>query len=321
MQFLVGDRVNTKWAVRHAQSRFSLKRRPLLESGDRIFTIGSCFAAEIRAALNEAGFQVGPDYSQVSLDTQKQHIEFEFDDRPQMNYYNTFSIRQEFERCCGVWTCDKNDFWKNRDRIWTDNGVVFQDPYRREIYAKSPEDLFNITTQLDKIITDAFQSAKLFVVTLGLVEVWRKKNNGLVACKHPGYGKGGRGGGASETEFHYSTYLENLENLRTIAGLVAKNRPDAHVVFTVSPIPLARTFTDNDVFVATTEGKAILRAAVGEVEREMENVTYFPAYEIVHSIGNAFESDDGRHVRRDVVKLILDIFMATHVAQRRQEAS
>ena len=107
----------------------------------------------------------------------------------------------------------------------------------------------------------------VFFMTMGMAEVFRNKQSGKIACQKPGYAKGG---GEEQTEFHMSSYEENYANLRRIVEIITQVRPDARIVFTVSPVPLARTFSDNDIVAANTEGKSILRAAIGAIARGEE---------------------------------------------------
>lgn len=82
---------------------------------------------------------------------------------------------------------------------------------------------------------------------------------------------------------------------------------------TVSPVPLARTFSDNDILTANTEGKRILRAALGALARDCQAVTYFPSYELVMAnYPVSFRDDDGRHVDNWIVSKIVETFRKAH---------
>jgi hypothetical protein len=144
-----------------------------------------------------------------------------------------------------------------------------------------------------------------------MTEVFRIKANGLIAGQKPTYFGGG---GADETELYESGYLENLENLEAIRTVVKSLNPNARMIVTVSPVPLERTFTNRDIVVANTEGKAILRAVLGEFTRRHDDVTYFPAFEMVTSLGEkAYMPGDLRHVNPSVVDLIMQSFALAHV--------
>jgi len=57
------------------------------------------------------------------------------------------------------------------------------------------------------------------------------------------------------------------------------------IIFTLSPIPMAFTFSENDVVVANRYSKSLLRSSI-ENFIDNKNVFYFPSFEIVFdSIG------------------------------------
>ena len=72
-------------------------------------------------------------------------------------------------------------------------------------------------------------------------------------------------------------------------------------------MPLTATATDNHVFVANTYSKSALRAACEQVSREEDNVSYFPAFEIVTGMGaqDHFLSDR-RNVSDAGIKAVVD---------------
>ncbi len=299
---------NFNWRRWIDEGSFTIPKNPLINQSDRVFTIGSCFAREVRKALINRQVHCLPDYAQVTIDDTRYVVD-QLPHELHMNYYNTFTIRQEFERCIGAWQPSSDDIWEIKDPFWN-GGTAYQDPYRRAVFARTPEDLSIASEMATKQITKGFQDASAVFITLGLVEVWRKKNNGKFACQEPGYQ---RGGGADETEFHLSTFSENFENLTEIVSMVRQHKKrETPIVVTVSPVPLGRTWSSKDVFEANVQSKATLRAVAGEVAGKFDNVTYFPSYEIALALGaNAFEVD-GRHVRPQVVGHIMDAFLKAH---------
>lgn len=109
------------------------------------------------------------------------------------------------------------------------------------------------------------------------------------------------------------SYEENYANLKRIVEIIQQVRPNARIVMTVSPVALARTFGDQDIVSANSEGKSILRAAVGAIAREFDAVTYFPSYELVMANSPfSFREDDGRHVASWIVSKIVKTFKAAH---------
>jgi hypothetical protein len=293
--------------------KFKWKSNFLTEKSNiEIFTIGSCFANELRAYLQKKSkIKVHPYVSSKILNTfhdmSKEVSSWgKWDGSSNLQYYNTFSIKQEIEKAAGLWKQDIHDFWS----IQTERkGVVFQDPYRRRIFANSLENIFKLSQSIDNSIKTGLSKADIVILTLGLTEVWIKKDNGMVACCEPGYCGGG---GFTETNFHASTFLENYNNISTSIDILLKIFNVSHIIITVSPIPLGRTFRDADVFCANVESKSILRAVASEVSNNHERVHYFPSYEMTVFDKNSF-LDDGRHIKESKVKQIMDFFEQIHL--------
>jgi hypothetical protein len=97
-----------------------------------------------------------------------------------------------------------------------------------------------------------------------------------------------------------------------IVELITAAKPNARIFCTVSPVPLKRTFSGDDIFVANSLSKATLRTVLVEIAAAQPNVTYFPSYEAVISGGDAAWEGDGRHVQRPVVEAITQTFVKTY---------
>ena len=81
-------------------------------------------------------------------------------------------------------------------------------------------------------------------------------------------------------------------------------------MFTVSPVALAETWTGEDVVRANLQSKATLRAAVGQLCRELPGIAYWPSFEFAMA-GGVFK-EDGRHVKAIAVEEIVSGFLQTH---------
>jgi hypothetical protein len=79
----------------------------------------------------------------------------------------------------------------------------------------------------------------------------------------------------------------------------------------VSPIPLVATKTLQNVLVASSYSKAVLRAVVGDIEQQHENVAYFPSFEIINSPASLgqYLSDDLREVTENGVEHVMSCFL------------
>ncbi len=311
--FEISDEANDSWRFFHQHRRLTLPREPMFTQDDTFFTAGSCFAVEIRKALRQRGLCCAPDYRRIAFNPASVKIG-SLPERENMNLYNTFSIRQEAERAAGLWSQDDDDIWTLPDRILKNGrvvqgqGTVYQDPYQRLVFATDKPALIEAIKALGAATSEGLRRASAIVITLGLTEVFVKADNNLVANQTPLYG---RGGGEAETRFHASSYNENLENVERTIALLKTLNPSARVVISVSPVPLERTFSGDDVYVATMRSKSILLAVAREICSRHDHCYYFPSYEFVSSLGSAaFQDKDGRHVKIEVVDEIVRSFIA-----------
>ena len=310
--FLATDaRIHDKWESFWDRRQITIPEKKLFTADDRIFTVGSCFAYEIKKALIEHGVTCLPDYAHMQPDRSRVRLEND-EDVPlfHLQHYNTYTVLGEFERIAGLWTQDPDDYWTvTRGSPWRGE-TAYQDPYRRRLYGRTVEDLHAINAELDDVYRQGFNEATAFFFTFGMTEVFRQKGNGRVVCQRPLYAGGG---GLDETEFYMSSYADNLANIEKLIRIIRSAKPDAKIVMTVSPVPLARSFSGRDVTIATTESKAILRAVLGEVSRR-HDVLYFPSYEAItwQGIDQVFGGYDNRHVHDEKVHNIMKAFVEAH---------
>ena len=308
VQLKASDRANTKFAEFAQSGTITIKRQPVFSRSDVFFTMGSCFAEEIRIALTQRRIACVPRYRDIVFDPAVVKVDT-LPDREHMNFYNTFTVRLQIEQLLGLWEQPPDDHWlvrRAKDLPWGKSG--YQDPYRRLTYAQTSELLASTIAIVNRVMREGFEEATAFIFTFGMTEVFINANSGKVAAQKPLYAGGG---GEKETTLHVSTFQENLENVLATVDLVRSRKPMAPIVLTVSPVALERTFQECDVVTVNTESKSILRAVLGQVARERENVMYLPSFEFVTASGSerAYEADR-RHVRRPVVNEIIDQFFA-----------
>jgi hypothetical protein len=309
----IGDRLNPEWDDSNAGSSISVQREKLITKDTRVFTIGSCFAVEVRKALRKNGIDVYPKYDDIEFDPSRQAIG-KLPARDNVNHYDTFSIRQEFERVLipereSIELYPHLPVKPGADKKHLDGGALFQDPYRKNVVAIGPEDISQMSRRLDRCIRDAVNAADVYVITLGLIEAWRDRETGRYVWSErvrrlvPD---------PERIEFHLSDYQENYENMRWVCDLLRVRFPEKKIVVTVSPVGLRKTFTGSDIVVANNYSKSVLRAVAGRLESELENVIYWPSYEISQKM-NLF-MEDGRHVTGEGVGFIVDNFLRAYTA-------
>jgi hypothetical protein len=152
-----------------------------------------------------------------------------------------------------------------------------------------------------------FNRAECFIITFGLSEIWFDEPTGGVFWRAVPTEKFD----PARHRFRSATQAENLENIQAIYNLIRTHRPDAVIVFTLSPIPLTATFRKISCPVANSASKASLRSALDEFLRTTDHdhrCFYFPSYEIVL---DAFENqfmEDRRHVHQHVLDFNMKVF-------------
>ena len=272
-----------------------------LQPEDRVFAIGSCFARGIEWALVGQGMEV---LSRA----------VEFDSFPAINdelklgftnKYNTFSIYNELR-----WALDPNAEFPRNSVVHIANGT-FYDPHTSP--ALQPGDLDETLRRRELIrsVTRRVSKCRVVVITLGLVEVWRDKTanvfiNQVIPDMLSLY--------PDRYELHVTNFADNLSNLEAIHALLKQfGHHDVRIIVTVSPVPLMATFSAEDVVVANTYSKSLLRAVAQEWAAKYGNVHYFPSYEIVQNSDPRLTwEEDRRHVKGEVVQHIMRLFLRNY---------
>jgi hypothetical protein len=272
--------------TRRTPEFFKTVRLGLLTKETPIASMGSCFAREVKEYLVAAGYN----YVQTATGPNARHGSASWD-----RVYNTFCIRQEFERALGSFA-PRETFWKK--------GEELLDPYRKTVRWADADAMAAELAEHRRTAALALTTAEVVVLTVGVNEIWYSLEDGSVFFQVPPTEVVDR----KRHAFRAATVPENVANLRRAHELLKAANPRAKMIVTVSPVPLHATFRDDaDVISATAESKAILLVAVKEFVRGAADVHYFPSYEIAHSVPEPFE-EDGRHVRRDVVRRIMEVF-------------
>tara|TARA_R100000152_G_C6674180_1_gene109719 strand:- start:147 stop:740 length:594 start_codon:yes stop_codon:yes gene_type:complete len=191
-------------------------------------------------------------------------------------------MRQQFE-----WAFEDKTFSKD---LWYDGDKILNEQ-RNDIkeYTKK-----------------TFQNTDVFVLTLGLSEVWYNKQTNEVFWR-----------GIPKSQFNpdihgfkVSSFKENYDNLEVIYNLIRKHKPNSTIIFSVSPVPLIATFRPNSCITSNSVSKAILRTAVDELYRNKDddNLYYWPSYEVVTDFYTDSYVEDNRHPKQEIIDTIMGEF-------------
>lgn len=275
-----------------------------IAKADKVATAGSCFAQHISKRLRQGGFHflVTEEPATAGEDAQLRGF-YDFSAR-YGNIYTSRQLLQLFDRAYGYFT--------PIDDHWALEGGRFCDPFRPRIEPEGFASLEALRQDRERhlrAVRKMFEDLDVFVFTLGLTECWMSRLDGAAYPLAPGVS-----GGTFDPARHAFVNLTVEEVSKDLQAFLAKLRlvnPKARLILTVSPVPLAATYSDEHVLVATTYSKSVLRVAAEMTERAHEGVLYFPSYEIItgaYARGSYF-ADDLRSVTDEGVSHVMQVFM------------
>ncbi|ESQ76406.1 hypothetical protein ABAC402_04715 [Asticcacaulis sp. AC402] len=268
----------------------------LLKS-DRVFTIGSCFARNIEIYLAKAGMDC------ISLRHTFPGPYYDLGGQDRNGALNAFTPNSMLDV---IRLGDRDD----RETA----GVVqvgdddYVDMMLWGLRSLNGAELASARATLLRAYGEASQ-ADVHVITLGLTESWFDTKDSIYVNRSPGSSiKTARRG--ERFEFHNLTPQQTFAKVdEVIQALRGLGKKQSRIIVTVSPVPLASTFTDRDVVSANAYSKSTLLGAAVAVADNYDFVDYMPSYELVTMSRreDAWE-EDGAHVKSALVGRVVDFF-------------
>jgi 2-polyprenyl-3-methyl-5-hydroxy-6-metoxy-1,4-benzoquinol methylase len=246
----------------------------------RVLAFGSCFAEYFVKFLAQRGYNRW----QLPLE-QHSHSEENLLLALPVTFENIFVIVQQVRWAFGEFTPAAR-LWYTKDKAYFEATEERRDKVRR-----------------------SFEEGDVFVLTLGLSEVWFDRIEDEPMWRTiPSH--------LYEPDRHVCrpvTVAETLAALYELDRLAERFLAGKRFIFTLSPIPLIATFRDQSPITANQSSKAILRAALDEFLGDSKiaqksRYHYFPSYELVFHMFERPFLPDNRHIRPEVAGAILDIF-------------
>ncbi len=278
-----------------------------LQREDKLFAIGSCFARGIETALVGRKMEVlsaAPEFA--SLPT----VGKDMTGPGFTNKYNTFSIYNELR-----WALDPAAECPRESIVDLGDGL-FCDPHITPMLPLANSEETWRRRSLIEMVYRRIVQCRVVIITLGLVEAWRdtmtdtfiNASHGELFGRYP-----------DRYEFQVTDFAQNFANLEEIHALLGRfGHPDVQFVVTVSPVPLIATFSTEDVVLANTYSKSLLRTVAQQWAGAHDNVHYFPSYEIVQNSDRTVTwEEDLRHVKGKVAIHVMDLFLATYLSSPR----
>ncbi|MBC7985152.1 MAG: GSCFA domain-containing protein [Sphingomonadaceae bacterium] len=287
------------WGVRNEENRVEPFTRPAFdvpftfEPGEKIFTIGSCFARNVENELRRRGFAV------PMVDVLAQPV-FEGIDPWFLNNYGTPSIRNEIAWAFGEETLDEA-----AALVETSPGKFYDLTLHHGLRPGPIEQVRARRAALTAAMRE-LADCRVLVMTLGLVEVWWDGQAGRYLNTTPLPSILARW--PDRFALHVLSFEEAYRHLVEAFDIVGRHcRPDLQTILTVSPVPLQATHRTADVIVANCYSKSVLRAVAEHVVLGRERISYFPSYESVTLSDRRLAwQDDFVHVTKEIVAFNVD---------------
>jgi hypothetical protein len=240
---------------------------------ETVFTIGSCFARNIETALARLGCNVP--MLQFSIPAS------EWTGRPAgvLNTFTPPNFRDTLRWTAGVHDaggvvrdadCERYAVEAGGARF-IDAGLASQVPVAWERLVSRRQEVYDC-------LRYAFCS-DIVVMTPGYVECWRDTKTGAYMAGVLKLRKSIRDRG--RFVFEVRSFQDCQADLLAAIDVIRERRPDTRFLVTASPVPLATTFTGQDIRIANSYSKAVVRAVCGSLPQLRSGIDYFPSYESV----------------------------------------
>jgi hypothetical protein len=273
----------------------------------KVATAGSCFAQHIARHLKKSGYNyyVAETAHPLVPEPIAEAHGYGLYSARYGNIYTTRQLRQLVDRAY-------NRF-QPADDVWIEEDGRVLDPFRPSVQPEGFASEFEM--RADRAwhlarVREMFENLDVFVFTLGLTECWMSTEDGAVFPICPGVD-----GGIFDParyRFHNLTVQEVVDDMAAVIRTLRSVNPEAQVLLTVSPVPLAATAQPGaHVLAATTYSKAVLRAAAGMLSDGDPGIHYFPSYEIITSNASRgrYYSDDLRNVTEEGVNHVMRLVL------------
>ena len=287
-----------------------------IKKSDKIATAGSCFAQHIGNALAKRGASF-------------------MDMEPSPPFFKSTAEAREWGY--GVFSCRYGNIYTSRqliqlfdeafgkrtpvERVWEKDGRYY-DALRASVDPVGQDRAKTVIELRDlhlSAVRKMFTELDIFVFTMGLTEGWEHKEDCTMFAVAPGTVAGTYD--PNKYSFHNLRMNEIKDDMVAFWERLKCVNENARMLLTVSPVPLAATATNDHVLVATTYSKSVLRAVAGELCSELDDVYYFPSYEIVvsHPSRGMFYEPDLRNVNPSGVDYVMTHFFSEKIAKEFNE--
>lgn len=244
-----------------------------IDHHQKIYFSGSCFSENIATKFSYFGFDVLVNSHGI--------------------IYNPVSIRESFYDLVGRYTYDEDD-------LIFDSGRYFSYSHHSSYNGKRVQHVIGNINDTIQLHSAFLEDASFVFITIGTAWVYTEENDSIIVAnchKMP----------ASKFEKRLLSKMEIDEALEKMVDRIHAMNPNAHIVFTLSPVKHLK-----DGFVENQQSKSLLHVAIQECLGE--NISYFPAYEIMNDDlrDYRFWKEDMIHPNELAINYIWEKFCETY---------
>ncbi|MDJ0795540.1 MAG: GSCFA domain-containing protein [Calothrix sp. MO_167.B12] len=268
---------------------------PIIDKTTPIGSAGSCFAMEIANYLQDNGYNY--------VRTELNHIS----SAKWGILFNAPSFRQIVEKSFGL-----REFPKIISQMVVDGEIRLYDPFRDDVYFHSIEEYEEDYNKHIEASRKALLEPEVFVLTLGMNEIWELKADGSVLSRSPWRL------GSFAVRPRILTVEENIQELQRMLDIWRVYNKSVKLIVTVSPVPLHGSFrgSEHHVIAANLHSKSVLRVAAEEFSLRNKDVFYFPSFEtVLFCTENPWDADQ-RHVSREAVSKVMQTFKTIFIKDK-----
>jgi hypothetical protein len=262
--------------------------------GEKVFTVGSCFARNVENRL----------HSQFDIVTREFSVpasEWPVGGRNGiLNEYNPGTIAQRITRAVHGTPAPPETVVPQGDKFMD---LLLPGPGCAPVTKKRA---FERRDEIDAIYAE-LPTADVIIVTLGLIEAWYDHELDTYLNRMPSR--------ESIVSGRYDLVVMDVDEAIALLEPAFRLLEGKHVLVTVSPVPLNTTFSGKDVVAANAYSKAMLRVCAEQLST-LPGVDYFPSYEMVASAGLRAFKEDNLHVRPDIVQQVVAHMLDSYVATK-----
>lgn len=282
------------------------KSYPFISQTTRIGSAGSCFAVEISEHFQKRGFNYMITERPKSISDGVQ-VDGYFPGtsnfvRFSANYgihFNSLSLLQLAQRAFSEKTFKKLLISDDSFPGW------LQDPYRELVIFRSTRDYIEDYPLHTLAIRNLLTDVEAFIFTMGLNECWRFRDDHSAISRNP------RSQHLYPLIYHSTLMIEDhIEAIGNFYELVKAHNPNFKLILSLSPIAFLATgrAETHHVITANCHSKAVQRVAAEILSEKYDDIYYFPSYEYVSFCLKDPWKPDGRHLKEESIKKVMEFF-------------